>query len=117
MTIMDNRVPAAGDLPVPPAWLDLDAIVPPELRARIAQQTDAGRVLAEAVRAWAIESFRTMSDYDEAVKAATANWSGDIGDDLGELTGYERLFAVTASMVDDLEAVKGEVDKPEWVLT
>lgn len=92
------------DAPTCPPWLDLDAIVSPELRQRIADLTHSGRILGAEVRDWAIAAFEVAREYH---KARTEVRDYDLGDLLSALSGYDKLFDVADDMSQDAGVLGG----------
>lgn len=113
MTNITNMTNAG--LPPCPPWLDLDLIIPPHIRERMAELVESAQVLGAEVRAWGIEAFKVSREYDKASAAATTGVRADLGDLLSVLTGYDRLFDAAVAMGNDATAMTGDGDKPAWV--
>lgn len=109
-----TTVTSTNEVPTIPAWLDLDAIVSPDLRQRMTELTHSGRILGAEVREWAIQAFKVSREYNKALREAGAR-DYDLGDLLGPVSGYSDLFDAAADMSEDAGVLGGNVEKPSWV--
>lgn len=103
--------------PVPP-WLDLDAIVEPDLRQRIAELIESGTALNAEVEKWCRAALVAMRTHENAVSAAEdkAAVRIELGEAVDGLTGYSTLWSIVQNISDIAGAITGCVgDDPPWV--
>jgi hypothetical protein len=73
----------------PPAWLDLDMIVPTELRFRMRGLAGRLEELAPLLAELAAESVEVRDAYEAAIDQADAN---EILEQLNALSGWDSVF-------------------------
>ena len=84
MAVTDQQ-PAAA-----PAWLDIDPIVPTELRDQMRDLAGRLEALGPVLAELAAESVQVRDAYNEATRAAAV--PDGTRDLVGELSGFDRLF-------------------------
>jgi hypothetical protein len=96
-------VTITNERPTPevPKWLDLDAIVPPEIRDRIAMLTEH---LTESLRDLSIEAAVIDELLDDYANATTG--AGDVSQLVDRLTGYNELCDL-AWLISAMFAIHG----------
>lgn len=100
-----------------PPWLDLDAIVSPEIRHEIAGLVGEGAQYALEVRKWATFVYRVVQRHNAAVTAACNQGAQrvDLHDLIDPLTGLDRLLELAQQIADDTGHITGSVaDSPSW---
>ena len=101
-----------------PDWLDLDAIVPPELRERMAALTEEFRAIEPTVRDLCIRAWAVDVEYHESVRHAQDETGTrvELGDLLGVLTGMEDFFLAVVALKYHLFGVVEDFDgEPDWL--
>lgn len=114
MTTIDGTVSQLRQ-PGVPAWLDLDALVPAELRERFAALTAEGEQIEDVVRDWCIRTWNAVADYGTSITTAAAgDW--DIRDRLDPLTGFDALWEVAQRISDHAGVITDSTGHtPEWL--
>ncbi len=97
----------------PPAWFDLQALVPEALFGELVALVNEGASLEDQVRDFAVRCFRAVSQFDvAAVEALAAGDDPELVDQgvqlAGRYSGYTRLLDLVGVMVNHLNVARLE---------